>query len=121
MRPPVALLCLAAFGISLPQGYAADDTVDIIQNVYVCERGAVIPVAYINTDDGDSYAVAVIEGRQVAMTLAPSGSGARYISINEQESYRWHSQGDEAILSFLAADHTAEEEVLLMDCRSQAK
>lgn len=121
MKPFVAHWCLVGFGISLTPAYAADDAADVIQNIYVCERGAMIPVAYINTEDGDSYAVAVVEGRQVAMTLVPSGSGALYVSIDEQESYRWHSKGDEATLSFLAADHTAEEEVLLTDCSIQAE
>lgn len=121
MKPFVVYGCLLSLGISVTQAFAAEDTADVIQDVYVCERGAVIPVAYINAEGGDSYAVAVIEGRQVAMRLAPSGSGARYVSIDEQESYRWHSKGDEAILSFLAADHTAEEEVLLMDCKTQAE
>jgi membrane-bound inhibitor of C-type lysozyme len=97
----------------------ASTPAEIIQEVYVCERGAVIPVTYIHADDG--YAVATIEGRQVAMARAVSGSGALYVSTNEQESYRWHSQGDEAVLSFLEADHTAEEEILLTDCQIQSE
>ncbi|MGK9086260.1 MliC family protein [Brucella intermedia] len=92
---------------------------DIIQKTYVCERGALVPVTYVNMDDGDSLAIAVLEGRQVVMTLAPSASGVRYVAINEQESYRWHSKGDKAVLSFMTADHEAEEKPLLSECQAQ--
>lgn len=111
---------LLTLGAPLPFAVAAEEqqTPDIEQKVYVCERGATIPVTYINTNDGDSIAVAVIEGRHIPMTLAPSGSGARYVAIDEQQSYRWHSKGDEGILSFMEADHEAEEQTLLGECRA---
>jgi membrane-bound inhibitor of C-type lysozyme len=76
-----------------------------------------VPVTYINTDAGTALAVMQVEGRQVTMRDWPGASGARYVSIDEQVGYRWHSKGDEAMLAHLAADHTAEEEVLLRDCR----
>ena len=113
MKRPISSLAILAIGFSALQALAADNEMSVIQYDYICERGTKIPVTYLNTENGESYAVAVIEGRQIAMALAPSGSGARYIAINEQESYRWHSQGNEATLSFLEADHTAEEETLL--------
>ncbi|MCZ4352484.1 MliC family protein [Roseovarius aestuarii] len=91
-------------------GEAQFDTV-----TYVCERGVEIPVTYISTD-ANAYAVAMIEGRQIAMEQARAGSGVLYVSIDEQASYRWHTKGDDATLSFLAADHTAEEETLLREC-----
>ncbi|MGY4665235.1 hypothetical protein ACVWZ9_006029 [Pseudomonas chlororaphis] len=34
-------------------------------------------------------------------------------------SYRWHTQGDSGLLSFLEADHTAKEQQLLKDCQEQ--
>ena len=121
MKPFILSLVLYVAGSSLAPAFAAEEEMSVIQNVYICERGAIIPVTYLNAKDGDSYAIAVIEGRQVAMALAPSGSGARYVAINEQESYRWHTRGKEAMLSFLEADHTAEEKTLLTECKAQTE
>ncbi len=42
-----------------------------------------------------------------------AASGVKYIALDEQNSYRWHMSGDEGILGFLKADHTAREEILL--------
>ena len=42
----------------------------------------------------------------------------RYIALDEQHSLRWNTKGDEGFLSFLAADHTAQERVLLANCKS---
>lgn len=98
------------------QEYRTGDT-HVFQAVYECARGVMIPATYVNTDAGTSLAVLQIEGRQVAMRDAPTGSGARYVSIDEQVGYRWYTKGDEAFLAYLAADDAAEEETLLRDCR----
>lgn len=123
MKTFAACLCTAALAMSSAHAHASEGTApeQVIQSTYVCERGATIPVTYINAKDGDSFAVAMIEGRQVAMAIAPSGSGARYVAVNEQESYRWHIKGDEGTLSFLDADHEAEERTLLAECKVKAK
>lgn len=86
---------------------------------YLCERGVGIPATYINPAEGEGLAVIVVEGKQVALRQGRSGSGVRYIALDEQDSYRWHTKGDRAVLSWLAADHTAEEQVLLRDCTLQ--
>lgn len=118
----IPCVSILAFGASLCIAYANEDqqSEPIIQKVYICERGARIPITYINTEGGESFAVAEIEGRQIAMRVAPSGSGARYTAINEQESYRWHSKDDEGILSFMEADHEAEEQTVLTECKAEA-
>lgn len=123
MKTSVACLCVIALAIASPPTHAAEDAepAQVIQSTYVCERGATIPVTYINVKSGESFAVAEIEGRQVTMAIAPSGSGARYVAVNEQESYRWRIKGNEGTLSFLEAGHEAEERTLLAECKVQPK
>ncbi|WP_374829058.1 MliC family protein [Paenochrobactrum pullorum] len=120
MMKSIALLTMGA-GLILQAGVTMAQPAggDTIQKVdYYCERNIVIPVTYINTAAGTSFAVLNVDGKQVSMTNAPSGSGALYIAIDEQDSYRWHEKAGEAVLSFLEADHTAEEQILLKECRA---
>ena len=86
--------------------------------IYRCEGGQQLAVSYINLHDGDSLAVLAREGKTHVMRIAPSGSGARYIALDEQASWRWHTKGAAGTLSFLAADHTAQEKTVLRDCLS---
>ena len=95
---------------------AGQDRLDVIDVVYACERSVDVPVTYINGDGYESMAVINVEGRQVPMVQGTSASGAKYIGLDEQISYRWWTKGDEGMLLFLEADHTAEEEILLRYC-----
>lgn len=85
---------------------------------YLCAGGAILQVAYLNLGNGQSFATLAWGGRLVPMHLWPAASGARYIADDEQNSLRWHTKGDEGRLSFLAADHEAEETEVLTLCRS---
>lgn len=86
--------------------------------LYHCERDVRVQVTYINTDEGN-FAVLFVEGNLVPMRQFPSASGTRYIAIDEQNSYRWYSHRGEATLGWLAADHTASEDMLLTACKAQ--
>jgi membrane-bound inhibitor of C-type lysozyme len=82
---------------------------------YTCERGVGIPATYV--DGGDSaLAVLQVEGRQVALPLAESTSGARYALAGNQSGYTWWTKGDTALLSWFDAEKK-EEVFLFMDCR----
>jgi membrane-bound inhibitor of C-type lysozyme len=107
---------LAALAAALVVAGAAQAS-EIITARYTCERNVVVPAVYINTDT-ENYAVITVEGKQVAMRQAPSASGARYIALDEQDSYRWFTKGNTALLLWLAADHTAQEQMLLSECRT---
>lgn len=85
---------------------------------YRCQGGAELQVAYLNLKSGESFAALYYEGRLSLMRPWPAGSGARYVSMDEQVGLRWHIKEDRGVLSFLAADHTAEEITLLSDCRA---
>jgi len=61
---------------------------------YSCEDGAQISVAYLNTQDGQSFAVLPVDGKNRLFVTLLSGSGARYCS----GPYVWWSKGDEATL-----------------------
>ncbi|PIE09948.1 MAG: lysozyme inhibitor [Rhodobacterales bacterium] len=79
---------------------------------YECERGARIDVMFINTDHGESYAIAQIEGQLVAMTIEISASGARY--VEDASGYVLWTKGDEASLF-----HGPDETPLYLECRSR--
>ena len=120
MMKSLALMTVSA-GLLLQAGAALAQPAggDTIQKIdYYCERNIVIPVTYINTAAGTSFAVINVDGKQVSMTESPSGSGALYVAIDEQDSYRWHEKSGEAILSYLQADDSAEEQTLLSQCRA---
>jgi len=114
------LLLIMSFGMSpaLVQDGAAASSDMLVPTHYICERNVQVPVVYINTAGGQSYAVLMVEGKQVVMDQRPGASGAHYIALDEQDSYRWYTKGDEAFLVWLAADHTAEEQTLLAHCRA---
>ena len=89
---------------------------------YICERNVELPVVYINgLKNDESMAVIFTEGKLVPMRIWPAASGARYIALDEQDSYRWHTKGDEGVLSFLEADHEATEQILLRNCVNKDK
>lgn len=71
---------------------------------YVCSNGSHVLVAYINTAEGASYAAVVHDGRIIPMKAGPTGSGVRYVSIDDSHVI-WHVKGDEG---FLARDDAGE-------------
>lgn len=113
--PLVAALCLAAAPT------LAQDALPALSATYVCDGGAVLQVAYINPQTGPSLAVVAWAGKLIPMQAGPTGSGVRYIAFDEQASYRWHTKGDEGILLFMLADHTAREDVVLGGCKQVAE
>jgi len=85
---------------------------------YRCADGTELELAYLNLPSGLSFAALHHQGRTHLMQNRPSASGARFVALDEQAGLRWHSRGREGFLAFLAADHTAREQVLLADCRA---
>ncbi len=91
---------------------------DALSITYACEGGAQVQAIYFNFEDGNAIAALAYDGTLAPMRIMPSGSGAKYASLNEELGWRWHTKGDDAVLSYMAPDHTAEEEPLLKDCRN---
>ncbi len=108
LKPLAAALATPAAAQDAPPGLSAN---------YACAGGAVLQVAYVNVDAATSFAVVGWAGKLIPMQAGPTGSGVRYVAFDEQQSYRWHSKGNAGTLLFMAADHTAEEQVILGDCR----
>lgn len=86
---------------------------------YRCDGGASIEVAYLEFGHGESFAALHHQGRTALLKARASASGVRYIALDEQHSLRWFTKGDEGLLSFLAADHTAQERTLLTNCKAE--
>ena len=118
---PLALTALAALasGAASAQAAAAAPGFESSSQVYRCTGGARLPVVYLNLQGGDAFATIYINGRLVLLRSGPTGSGARYVSVDEQLGYRWHVKGEVGNLFFLAADHTARETLVLQDCKAQ--
>lgn len=76
---------------------------------YECERGALLDVVYLNTEDGGAYAVAQIDGHLVPLMIARSGSGAKF--MQGEGGYVLWSKGEEATVYF-----GADEDAILSDC-----
>lgn len=116
-----ATLLLAGFAGSA-NAQEADAMQPLTKVSYLCQRNVGLDVVYINgLKNDDSAAVLSVEGKLVPMRLAPSGSGALYIAIDEQDSYRWFTKGDEGTLTFLEADDSAKEQTVLENCVSTDK
>ncbi|WP_254446696.1 MliC family protein [Ruegeria sp. HKCCD8929] len=99
---------------------AADARAEIAVSsvVFTCEWGVTLPITYIDPSDEPGFAVVMVDGKLVAMRQARSGSGVRYVAVDEQDGYWLRIKGRDATVSYLAADHTASEQVLLKECRS---
>ncbi len=102
---PLALALLLA----LPA--AAQDVPEGLSRTYDCMAGKVVKAVYINPQGSNSYAVLDFDGRLIPMKAGPTGSGVRYVSLDQAETLVWHSKGDEA---FLARD--ADMSMLAEDC-----
>lgn len=96
MRAALAVTLLA-FAVG-----AVRAEVQLITTQYTCDRGVMVPVAYVNGDEGpvigSSVAVLTVEGRQIALYLEPSASGARYGWPSDGSNYVWWTKGDGATL-----------------------
>lgn len=86
--------------------------------VYQCQSGTKLQVAYLNMKSGESFASLHYNGNTVLLQSRQMASGVRYIALDEQNSLRWTTKGNAGFLTFMAADHTAQEQTLLSDCQA---
>ncbi len=96
---------------------AASAQIEVVTHRYLCDRGVVINVTYVN---GDPEAIVVLfaEGRQITLYLERSASGARYGWPSDGSNYVWWSKGDGATLLWRdGSDQT--ETVLVGNCVAQ--
>ena len=86
---------------------------------YRCDSGTEIELVYLNLSNGNAFAALHFNGRTVMLQGRRATTGVRFIALDEQNSLRWYTQGMKGELSFLAADHTAQEQTLLANCFAQ--
>lgn len=106
---PAPAQTMSPEALSAPPG--ADPSAVLVER-YRCERGVEVPVVFVNAPQG-GYAVVQIDGRQVAMAQAVSGSGIRYRGIDPDLPYLLLGKGDTARFLF-----GPDEVVVLDDCRA---
>ncbi|MHC5306184.1 MliC family protein [Bartonella sp. LJL80] len=97
---------------------ALADDLSVKNETYICERGVQLPVVFMNDSKGDSYAIVSVEGKLVPMRQHVAASGVLYVAFDEQDSYRLHTKGNEAFLTYMEADHTAKEQTILNACEA---
>ncbi|RKP56765.1 hypothetical protein D7S86_08970 [Pararobbsia silviterrae] len=61
---------------------------------YQCEGGRELGVAYLNTDNQQSFAIIRLDGRHLVFVNVLSGSGARYAA----DKYIWWTKGNDGNL-----------------------
>ena len=102
--------------------WAAAEAGDQLQQVlYQCERGVTLPVTYLNTSKGGAYAVLQVDGQQIPMSNVVSASGARYLSIDQERSYTWHTKSDTGVLSWQPSDQPDKNVIVLSECATGAE
>ena len=113
-------LTVAAQGLPPAAAPATPALVFSSQSVnYRCDGGAEIELVYLNLSNGNAFAALHHNGRTVMLQGRRATTGVRFIALDEQNSLRWYTQGMKGELSFLAADHTAQEQTLLANCFAQ--
>lgn len=113
MRPIFAAATATALAAltALP---ALSQPVELLPVTYLCERGVAVQVVYVNGPDGDSHAIALIEGRMHVLPIAIAASGARY--RENGEGYEIWNKGNAATISY-GPDGAAT--TLLTQCAAQ--
>lgn len=108
----------------LSSSWALAEASNEVQQVhYQCERGVVVPVTYLNTSSGGSYAVLQVDGQQIPMEITISASGARYTSIDAERGYTWDTKGDSGSLYWQPTDAKEDSDsvTVLADCSTNAE
>ncbi|CAM2148028.1 exported protein of unknown function [Pararobbsia alpina] len=82
---------------------------------YRCEDGRELGVAYMNTDNQQSFAVMRIDGRHLVFVNVLAGSGARYTA----DKYVWWSKGPEGNLYDVTKGEDAPP--IAKDCKSVSR
>ena len=79
---------------------------------YQCEGGQELGVAYMNTDNQQSFAVIRLGGRHLVLVNVLAGSGARYAA----DKYVWWTKGPEGNLYDLTQGEDAQP--IARDCKA---
>ncbi len=121
MSKTLLMAVMLALGAAAPPAMSQDDPPmppqlpagAALSVTYVCDGGAVLQAAYINLPDGISLAVISWEGRLVPMQSGPSGSGARYVPLDQTNEVVWHSKGSQGSLIRTSPEAMETDDVLL--------
>ncbi|SPJ22392.1 MliC family protein [Palleronia abyssalis] len=105
----IRLITVATLAIAPAVASAAPEPV-----TYECERGARVPVLYVNGVD-PTLAILLVDGNLVALPRTPAASGSRY--VDGEAGYLWYIKGDDARLQWIDAE-TGDVLSLLNECRA---
>lgn len=117
MQLSVAALAAATGLFLFSSPLFSQEKMEIMPVHYLCDRGVEVAATYVNAQ-GEAAAVLDVEGRQVALIVEPSASGARYGWPSDGSHYVWWTKGPEATLYWRDGETRQEAEVL-GNCRQE--
>lgn len=86
---------------------------DIRQVKYACAGNEVLDTVFINTKAGNSFAIITQANELIPMAITPMASGASYVPIDADYTYRLDTKGDTATLVTVDG---GKDTVVLSDC-----
>lgn len=114
-------LCLALLPVpALSQSLWQEGGSRVQTVIYRCDSAVDdLSVAYFTAPDSTSFAAVQIGGKVHALVQDVSGSGTRYVDVNQKTGYRLHGKGDDLLLLRQVSGQGGEEQ-LLASCSAQA-
>lgn len=98
------IFVMVALFLAFPFIAANAQDPSVHNETYICERGVSLQVVFIKDKERD-YAIVAIDGKMVAMREEPKNPdklfpGKLFIAVDEQDNYRLHIKGNEAVLTY---------------------
>ena len=108
-RSAAAQSAIRAMRLALTGGKPGD-SIEAVS--YACAGNKILHAVFVNTAGGSSFATILQQDELIPMQVAVSGSGARYVPVNVNQTYELLTKGDAATLyedsdTVLAGDCTA--------------
>ncbi|EBO0021068.1 lysozyme inhibitor [Salmonella enterica] len=71
---------------------------EVAKTIYSCNDNRIMVVVYINTNDGNSYAIINQVNEMIPMRLMKMASGANYEANSQDYTYKLYTKGNTADL-----------------------
>lgn len=88
----------------------------VYSRTYICERNVALQVAFIRAKD-NSYAVVSVDGKLVPMRQDSNMASELFVAVDEQDSYRLHIKGNEAVLTYKDSEQQKAEKIIFATCQ----
>ncbi|HGG5995784.1 TPA: c-type lysozyme inhibitor [Salmonella enterica subsp. diarizonae serovar 61:r:z53] len=97
MNPKLLPMICFIFTLGLTSTVMAKGS-EVSKSIYVCDGNNIMEVVYINTNQGNSYAIINQANEMIPMKLMKMASGANYEATDKDYSYKLYTKGKTADL-----------------------